>query len=62
VVDADRRFLVALARLLDAVLAERDVVVGDEVRPAAHVLEHVQRERRESTTSACFWSGSSCST
>ena len=31
VVDADRRLLVALARLLDAVLAQRDVVVGDQL-------------------------------
>ena len=37
-----RRLLVAFARLLDAVLAERDVVVGDIARPAAVVLEDVE--------------------
>jgi hypothetical protein len=41
-VDADRRLLVALARLLHAVLAKSDVVVGNQSRPTVVVGKHVQ--------------------
>ena len=44
VIHADRRLLVAFARFLDAVLAERHVVVGDQLRRA--VLIGVDVETR----------------
>jgi PAS domain S-box-containing protein len=42
VVHADRRLLVAFARLLGAILAERHVVIGDQARLAAIVCVQVQ--------------------
>ena len=40
-VHAHRGLLVALTRLVHPALAQRDVVIGDEARPAPVVLEHV---------------------
>ncbi|MNC92557.1 hypothetical protein D3C83_90070 [compost metagenome] len=43
VVDAERGLLVAFLELVDAILADGDVIVRDIARLAAVVLEYVQR-------------------
>jgi hypothetical protein len=60
VIDADRRLLVALAKLFRPELALRDVVIGDESRRSAVVLVEVEARLLGIDHTACFCSGCIC--